>query len=413
MSKAHSPACHARPSPRCVPGGAATHSSRSPAAGPASTEAQAPPAPLLLTQTALQAYFTRTVKMAVSVKVQSSRTTRAAVLRALGELFPGARLRQESSPAEGAWAIALTLPRPGKTHRLLLAFKSLGEPRYLAQAITVLTLGAARRPPQRYPVVAAPYIAPEGQRLCREAGVGYLDLIGNAFLGLDGVLIDRRTESRPPRARARLRRLVAPRSSRVLRVLLEQPKAAWTLTRLAEEATVSLRTAHLVVNALEEKAFVSKARGGIRLTQPGALLDLWAGQYDLAQHPRRSFYTFARNAREVARAIATAAVAQDSRLALTLHSGAALVAPFVRSPDVHAYVVGDLDRLIRKLDLRPADTGGSVHLLVPADEGVLYRTQSVDGIPVVCNTQLYLDLVNYPARGREQADELRRRKLGF
>ena len=372
----------------------------------------APPVPFFLTQTAQQAYFTRTVKMAVSVKVQSARTTRAAVLRALGDLFPGGRLRQEPSLTEGAWAVALALPPRGKTRRLLVAFKSLGEPRYLAQAITVLTL-AARQPPQRYPVVAAPYIAPEGQRLCREAGVGYLDLTGNAFLRLDGVLVDRRTEARPPRARARLRRLVAPRSSRVLRVFLEQPKAAWTLTRLAEEATVSLRTAHLVVNGLEEKAFVSKARGGIRLTQPGALLDLWAGEYDLAQHRRRSFYTFARNARELARAIATAAAAQDSRLALTLHSGAALVAPFVRSPDVHAYVVGDLDPLILEIDLRPADTGGSVHLLVPADEGVLYRTQTVDGIPVVCNTQLYLDLINYPARGREQAEELRRRKLGF
>lgn len=66
----------------------------------------------------------------------------------------------------------------------VVAFKSPGEPRYLAQAITVLTL-AARRPPPRYPVVVARYIAPEGQRLCREAGVGdHLDPAGNAFLRL-------------------------------------------------------------------------------------------------------------------------------------------------------------------------------------------------------------------------------------
>jgi hypothetical protein len=157
-----------------------------------------------------------------------------------------------------------------------VAFKSLGEPRYLAQAITVLTL-AARRPPRRYPGVAAPYVAPEGQRLCREAAVGYLDLTGNAFLRLDGVLVDRRTEARPPRTRARLRRLVAPRSPRVLRVLLEQPKASWTLTRLAEEATVSLRTAHLVVNhppgLLESSRHGGRSRAGRR--PPGR--DLPAG----------------------------------------------------------------------------------------------------------------------------------------
>jgi len=37
----------------------------------------------------------------------------------------------------------------------------------------------------------------------------------------------------------------------------------------------------------------------------------------------------------------------------------------------------------------------------------------IRGIRVVCNTQLYLDLINYPARGREQAEVLRRQKLGY
>jgi hypothetical protein len=31
----------------------------------------------------------------------------------------------------------------------------------------------------------------------------------------------------------------------------------------------------------------------------------------------------------------------------------------------------------------------------------------------VSNVQLYVDLYNYPARGREQADFLRERKIGF
>jgi hypothetical protein len=30
-----------------------------------------------------------------------------------------------------------------------------------------------------------------------------------------------------------------------------------------------------VINALEEKAFVDKRRGAIRLVQPAALIDLW------------------------------------------------------------------------------------------------------------------------------------------
>jgi hypothetical protein len=80
---------------------------------------------------------------------------------------------------------------------------------------------------------------------------------------------------------------------------------------------------------------------------------------------------------------------------------------------VHAYFRGDVDRLVKAIDLRPVESGGNVHLLVPNDEGVFYRIQTVGHVPVVCNTQLYLDLLHYPARGHEQAEELRRQKLRY
>ena len=345
--------------------------------------------------------------MAKKVKLYRLQDLEARVRRALLALLPSVRVTEERQSRQTPWDLTFAVRTGKTTRRLLVQCKSVGEPRYLAQAITVLTL-ATRQLARSYPVVAAPHIAPEGQRLCREAGVGYLDLTGNAFLRFDGVLVDRQSSERPPRAKARLRRLFSPKSSRVLRVLLEQPTADWTLVRLANEAAISLRTAHLVVNALEEKAFLDKRRGAIRLAKPGALLDLWAEAYRIDQHTRHTFYSFVRNPRELA-----AKLAEHVSCALTLHSGAALVAPFVRSADVHAYVRGDVDDIAKALDLRPVETGGNIHLLLPNDEGVFYRVQVIQRLPVVCNTQLYLDLFNYPARGREQAEELRRQKLGY
>lgn len=346
------------------------------------------------------------------VKKGTGRQLETQVLRTLQELLPDFRVTEGPARQRATWDLTLTL-RAGKTvRRLLVECKSVGEPRYLAQAITPLTL-AVRNAPQSYPVVAAPYIGPEGQRLCRDAGVGYVDLTGNIFLRFDGVLVDLRSGERPPRAKARLRRLFSPRSSRIVRVLLEHGNTEWTLARLASEANISLRTAHLVINALVDKAFVDKRRAAIRLQKPGDLLDLWAESYRLDQHRRHTYYSFVRNPTELAAKLAAAAKRERFSLALTLHSGAALVAPFVRSGELHAYTLGDLDRFVKALDLRPVETGGNVHLLVPNDEGVFYRTQTIDGVPVVCNTQLYLDLLHYPARGREQAEELRRRKLGY
>ena len=332
--------------------------------------------------------------------------------RRLPELLPTLRVDMEQ-PARGApWDFVLKIRGAGKTRRVICEVKSVGEPRYLAQAITTLTR-ATQKDPRLYALIAAPYISPEGQRLCREAGVGYLDLTGNAFLRFNGILVDRLSPKPPPRARIRLRRLFSPKSSRIIRVFLEQPKRDWTLARLAEEAKVSLRTAHLVVNALEEKAFIEKRRGAITLQKPGELLDLWAQDYRFEKNRQHIYYTFVRSASDLAKKLCAYAGKHKELVGLTLHSGAAFVAPFVRSPDLYAYFVGDRERLVKALDLRPVESGGTVHLVEPYDDGVLYRIQTIREVRVVCNTQLYLDLVNYPARGREQAEVLRRQKLRY
>jgi len=41
------------------------------------------------------------------------------------------------------------------------------------------------------------------------------------------------------------------------------------------------------------------------------------------------------------------------------------------------------------------------------------QTQTANDLKVVNNVQLYMDLVNYPKRGKEQAEFLRKEKMGF
>ncbi len=336
----------------------------------------------------------------------------AALRRRLPELLPSLQMDVEQAARGAPWDLVLKVQNAGRVRRIVCEVKAVGEPRYLAQAVATLTR-ATQKDPRLYPLVVAPYISPEGQRLCREAGAGYLDLTGNAFLRFDGILVDRVSPKPPPRAKARLRRLLSPKSSRIIRVFLERPKTDWTLIRLADEAKVSLRTAHLVVNALEEKAFIEKRRGAITLQKAGELLDLWAQDYRFEKYQQHTYYTFVRSASDLAKRLCTYAMQHKESVGLTLHSGAAFVAPFVRSPDLYAYFMGDRERLLKTLDLRPVESGGTVHLVEPYDEGVFYRVQTIRGVRVVCNTQLYLDLVNYPARGREQAEVLRRKKLRY
>ena len=103
----------------------------------------------------------------------------------------------------------------------------------------------------------------------------------------------------------------------------------------------------------------------------------------------------------------------ESQYALTLHSGASFIAPYVRYSDVHLYIKNDINKWIQRLDLRPVESGGNIYLIKPYDEGALQNLQTIKGNKIVSNIQLYLDLYSYPKRGREQAEKIREEKINF
>jgi len=298
-------------------------------------------------------------------------------------------------------------------HELVCEVKSLGEPRYLYQPISALRASTGGREGMS-PAVIAPYIPDEGRTLCRDAGINYMDLAGNMFLRFDHVLIDKTTAYKPRRGRGgEAYDIFAPVSSRVLRVLLERPQQVWKFASLSGESGVSLRTAYRAVTTLAERGYVDKQRGAITVSKPRELLDLWAQNYRVGLSTVRTYYSLERNFRAFATRLNDLAHVDHFSYAFTLHAGASLVAPFVRFTDVHFYLDGDIDPLVEALDLRPVEAGGTIHVLEPYDAGVFYNRQEPNGLSVVCNTQLYLDLLNYPARGREQAEFLRQEKMPY
>ena len=79
---------------------------------------------------------------------------------------------------------------------------------------------------------------------------------------------------------------------------------------------------------------------------------------------------------------------------------------------MHVYVQGTPRPIIEVLDLTPVEFGGNLHLSSPEDEGVMFGARQVEGVTVVSDLQLYLDLYSWPARGREQAEHLRETVMG-
>jgi hypothetical protein len=297
----------------------------------------------------------------------------------------------------------------GEPWRLAVEVKSTGEPRILRGAIQQLQVFLGTRP-QQYAVVAAPYLGPAAQAVCREAGVGYLDLAGNCRLVFDRVFIERRGFPNPRVERRPLRSIFATRASQVLRVLLEDVGRSWQVQRLARTAGVSLGLAFKVKRRLLDLEYARDTGEGIQLAKPEELLRDW-GAAGLPRTRRQLDGYAAGEPADVEARLREFCRRQDIRFALTAFSGAARVAPFTRYARSAAYVDADLSATAGALGWKTVPTGANVTLLAPPDPGVWYGLRSIGEDPVVSDVQLYLDLIGSKGRGEEAATFILEQRL--
>jgi hypothetical protein len=137
------------------------------------------------------------------------------------------------------------------------------------------------------------------------------------------------------------------------------------------------------------------------------LLRRWAAAHDFSTANKfEEFQTFEQDLDRLLSRVRNLSVSY----ALTGLAGAWLVAPYVRPVTLDMYVPDkeQISEIVRVVELRPVEKGGNVRLVFPYDAGVLYGLRAVDGVNIVSNVQLYVDLVNYPARGEEASTALLR-----
>lgn len=333
-------------------------------------------------------------------------------LEAILAEVPFARVRRWARGADARGArpdLVLDLMAGGESWRLAIELKGSGEPRILRGAIQQLQAFLGTRPRQ-YAILAAPYLGPAAQAVCREAGVGYLDLAGNCRLVFDRVFIERRGFPNLRVERRPLRSIFATRASRVLRVLLEQPGRPWQVQQLAREAGVSLGLAFKVKRRLLDLEYARDTGKGIQVAKPEDLVRDW-GTAGLPRMRRQLDGYAPGEPADVEASLRESCRRRGVRFALTLFSGAARVAPFTRYTRSTAYVDADLSATAEALGWKAVPTGANVTLLAPPDEGVWYGLRQVGEDPVVSDVQLYLDLVGFKGRGEEAATFILEQRL--
>ena len=150
--------------------------------------------------------------------------------------------------------------------------------------------------------VIAPQLSSQAQTFCIENGIDFLDLAGNVFINVPGKFTLQRNGMRAsaefavPSQSARTANVFSGRFSRVLRVLLQQPRP-WSISEIARELekestqfrerfpdtdvdfTISQGSVSKAITGLEEQLGVRRRGTAIVVPEPARLLQQWADKY--------------------------------------------------------------------------------------------------------------------------------------
>lgn len=179
---------------------------------------------------------------------------------------------------------------------------------------------------------------------------------------------------------------------------------------LAEEANVSLGLAFKIKERLLDMEYASDEQKAIVLSRPQELLDKWSESYSFRRNQLHDYFSFD-EPKDVERRLAQYCVEGNIPYALTMFSGAALVAPFARYNRGFAYVGSRAPEVAMSLGLKDVASGPNFTILEPYDEGVFYGARTIKTLEVVSDVQLYIDLVTYKGRGEESAQFLLEQRL--
>jgi hypothetical protein len=300
-----------------------------------------------------------------------------------------------------------------KKYFIVFEVKSAGQPRYTRMAVNQLKYMVSNKK-NYYGVFAATFISEESKQICSENGIGFIDLTGNCLFKFDKIYIS--IEGRPnlyPNTRP-LKSIFSTKSTRALRVFLVNPKKEWFVKDIAREANISLGQASNLKQRLLEFEFIAETGSGrnskIRLKNAELLLGEWSNNYSYLKNKIRNFYSMD-EVEVLEKKLSDYFKENQISYAFTLTSGASRVAPFLRYKRIFSYVSNNIDRIAKDLNFKEVSTGPNISLLEPYDEGVFYYLQEVNGVKVVSDIQLYLDLQSYMERGEEAAKFLLERKL--
>jgi len=264
------------------------------------------------------------------------------------------------------------------------------------------------------PIIVSQYLSPEKREICRENGMFYLDLSGNVYLSYKGIHIER--DGFPnlfPEVR-KGRNPFSDKASLILRLLISDANQSFGIREISRLIDLDPGYISRMVKELESRDYISRKGSKIKLNNPKGILDDWVHEYNYKKNGQYGYFLLAQSPEEILNKLRKVNVSENIEYALGLQAGGNLISQYSVYKEVHIYVSNQeaMYKLIDELDMRQADQGANVIFLIPHyKNSVFYNKQSINGLWVVSDIQLYIDLYNYPIRGLEQAEQIYKKQL--
>lgn len=279
----------------------------------------------------------------------------------------------------------------------------------IAAAVKQVQEQGKRIGPGVAPLVAVPFMGDVGRRICDEAGVGWLDLSGNARIVAGGLRVI--VDGRPNRFRSAGRppNLFAPKSSRVVRWLLIHPDKSYTQREIARFTAMDEGFVSRIVSRLVREDYLVREEGlAVRPRDPALLLDAWRETYQFSKHTIYQGHVAARSGDALLKFVCDILSAQNVEHAATGLAAAWAYTRFAAFRIATVYLAREpSSTLTDQLTFREDSRGANLWLVVPNDAGVFHGAAEKDGIRCVHPVQAYLDLKGHPERASEAAERLR------
>lgn len=324
---------------------------------------------------------------------------------------PELRLQNFSSNFENNnYDVVLELEYGNKQIRLMGVIKTVVRTITIENAIRQIEKLPKGTKKDRYCLIA-PYLSKEFRELCKKRDIAYIDLSGNMHINIpDYLYIERGGKANKYKERKNLTELFSDKKSFTIRYLFRNPGKYCGVREIASACSISHGGVSETLSALERMGYVvrdSEGRG--KLLRWKELLADWSSFYKLKKNKEYSFYWHKKSLEQMISSLAKRDFPKEPQIALTGHAGASLIAPHANYQGLHAYVSNesDISYWEKELQLEHAEKGANVFLQIPYYKHAFdFGLKKIKGVSVVSPVQLYLDLINFPVRGEEQAEHL-------